>query len=393
MKGKKSSSRDLRVALLWHADYFFGQRVLSGVYRQASFSPEATIRQFAGADGVNMMEFAKELHQWKPDGVITRISDPRVMAQWRELLPGIPIVSTVVVGEELVDSIVVMNAREAVSLAVEHFQSRGINNIACFFSGEPNSMATRQAAFQSLVPDGSSISALLTYELGIAGLALEKKREIEVWLHDLPKPVGVINLETSGASQLLQFCLGLGYQVPRDIQIIGAEDVDHALACHPHMTTIDAPCERIGETAFEILLHYIEETTPQPARYVEVSGSHLIARGSTGLSSVGMERVATAVNLMNQNPLKGMSAGHLVKKAKVSHTTFYKQFRETTGTTPAKQLRETRLKKACKMLIETELSVSDIAEQCGFSGGNYFARFFRNAMSITPTEYREQHQR
>ncbi|MFM2298336.1 MAG: hypothetical protein RL117_2043 [Verrucomicrobiota bacterium] len=393
MRPSTGLQEPLRIVALWHEASFFGQRILAGMYRQASFSRDVNLRHYLDvADTFHHMCF-DVVKDWQPHGVITRISDPIILSAWRKAMPDIPFVSALVVPKGIVDTIIGMDPRNAIEIALEHFRSRGVNHFAYFFSSDPLCMEGRQTAFKALAPQGHWINFHTKHLDGIMGLHSDERDQLAFWLQSLPKPVGIICLEVLGARNLMSFCQELGYDIPRDIQIIGADDVDQALSVTPHLTTVDAPCDQIGEKAFEVLLSHIQGDEPKPASYIEVGGCQLIARGSTGLTSVGMERVATAVNLMRQGSLKGMTAGKFVKKAKVSHTTFYKEFRENTGTTPAKQLRETRLKKACAMLVETDASVSDIAEECGFSGGNYFARFFRNTMGVTPTEYRERNQR
>lgn len=390
MKPTKPLQEPLRIALLWQVSPFFGQRVLTGIYRQASFSPDVVIRQFAGAYGKTMEKHIRAVLDWKPHGVIVRLTDPEDLRRWRSILPGIPFVATTVVPVDLAEAVISMDVREALSMALEHFQSRGIQHCAYFYGSVPETAHRRKVPFFELAPQGYWHQALLKDVSLFDGLSREDYEAIEQWIHSLPKPAGIICFEAMISPRLIEFVQQLGYSVPRDIQIIGADDVDQCLSVTPHLSAMDVPCEKIGEQACETLITMLTKGDLRPLGHLQVKGASLILRGSTGLSSVGMERVATAVNLIQKNPLKGMSAGHLVKKSKVSHTTFYKQFRETTGTTPAKQLRETRLNQACEMLVKSDFSVSDIAEQCGFSGGNYFARFFRNAMGITPTEYREQ---
>jgi transcriptional regulator GlxA family with amidase domain len=122
-----------------------------------------------------------------------------------------------------------------------------------------------------------------------------------------------------------------------------------------------------------------------------VGGCKVIARGSSGVTAVGSGKTASAMRTIVTSASNRLSAARIAKQSKVSHATFYKHFRANTGTTPARELRETRLKKACQMLAETDASITEIATACGFSGGNYFARFFRNATGHTPSDYRQQH--
>ena len=49
-----------------------------------------------------------------------------------------------------------------------------------------------------------------------------------------------------------------------------------------------------------------------------------------------------------------------------------------------------RLEKAKKLLEQDYLKVTEIAEKCGYTNGNYFSKVFREATGMTPVEYRER---
>lgn len=55
---------------------------------------------------------------------------------------------------------------------------------------------------------------------------------------------------------------------------------------------------------------------------------------------------------------------------------------------PMKYLNEYRLKKSIELLKATDMTITDIALSCGFSGASYYAESFRRETGISPTEYR-----
>lgn len=65
-----------------------------------------------------------------------------------------------------------------------------------------------------------------------------------------------------------------------------------------------------------------------------------------------------------------------------------KLFKLHMGTTVVKYIQQVRIERARMLLANSEISLSNIAEKCGFSDQNYFARVFRKHMSMTPSEYR-----
>jgi len=65
-----------------------------------------------------------------------------------------------------------------------------------------------------------------------------------------------------------------------------------------------------------------------------------------------------------------------------------RKFKEATGTTLIQYLNSIRLQHACQMLAETSLSILEISASCGFNSSMYFCKLFKQAMAVTPGEYR-----
>lgn len=62
-------------------------------------------------------------------------------------------------------------------------------------------------------------------------------------------------------------------------------------------------------------------------------------------------------------------------------------FKEHLGLRPFKYLLDLRLNRARVLLTETDLSVTDVAEACGFGTGGTFARYFRQRFGVNPSRY------
>ena len=60
-----------------------------------------------------------------------------------------------------------------------------------------------------------------------------------------------------------------------------------------------------------------------------------------------------------------------------------------TGTTPMAYANSVRMAQASRLLTDyPEMSVSDVAEQCGFDDMAYFSRLFKKTYKLTPTQFR-----
>ena len=98
--------------------------------------------------------------------------------------------------------------------------------------------------------------------------------------------------------------------------------------------------------------------------------------------------VNAVIKYINENYMKDITLGKLVKIAAVSTNTLLNQFSSLTGTSPMKYLNQRRLANASKLLMNTEMSVNEIAEYSGFADPAYFSRIFHRNMGVSPKAYR-----
>lgn len=74
-----------------------------------------------------------------------------------------------------------------------------------------------------------------------------------------------------------------------------------------------------------------------------------------------------------------------INKYYFSHT-----FTETYGISPMNYLTQKRIFTSQELLTSTDMSLAQIAQQCGFSSSSYFTQCFRKSCGMTPTAYRKQ---
>lgn len=64
-------------------------------------------------------------------------------------------------------------------------------------------------------------------------------------------------------------------------------------------------------------------------------------------------------------------------------------FRQMINLSPMQYVLDYRMEQATDLLLHTDLSVTEIALQCGFNTSSYFIQQFRKKLNMTPREYRE----
>jgi AraC-like DNA-binding protein len=122
---------------------------------------------------------------------------------------------------------------------------------------------------------------------------------------------------------------------------------------------------------------------------VKFEAMDLRVRQSTGLQRAQVCDIAAAVAHIAQHACGGLTVERLLGATQqVSYKTFHTHFKLATGMTPGQAIQRRQIEEARRLLAGTRLSVTVIAEQCGFGGSSDFARRFRALVGVSPTEFR-----
>lgn len=111
------------------------------------------------------------------------------------------------------------------------------------------------------------------------------------------------------------------------------------------------------------------------------------ASGSRAVSGT-LLKIDRVLRLMENDPGHAFSLAELAAATHMSASSLRHHFREETGIAPIDYLIRLRLRRAALMMLNSDMPITEIAIQCGFSDGNYFARRFRCAFGTTPRNFR-----
>lgn len=90
------------------------------------------------------------------------------------------------------------------------------------------------------------------------------------------------------------------------------------------------------------------------------------------------------------NPLELRTAEDMSAELGISRTYFHRLYFEAFSVTCHQDIIEARIMYAARLLETTDISISMVAEQCGYESDSYFMRQFRKHKGCTPTEYRRR---
>ncbi len=99
-------------------------------------------------------------------------------------------------------------------------------------------------------------------------------------------------------------------------------------------------------------------------------------------------KVNDAIMYIEDNFSEDISTKYLSKLSHVSEAHFCRIFKEATGKSAKEYITEKRLSTALELIKSTDMTILEIAMQCGFSDANYFSRIFKKHKRISPSAFR-----
>jgi DNA-binding LacI/PurR family transcriptional regulator len=165
--------------------------------------------------------------------------------------------------------------RRAGYLATEHLLRAGAGRV-CFLalSGGAPTVEARIAGFrEALLAQAAPLHANPVYRVDAVDEAA-----LRPLLEGTRPGDGFVCANDRTAGELMHAALAAGYQIPRDLGVVGIDDVEYATLLPVPLTTVHQPCREIGEAAMAAMLARIE----QPKMLVRdiLLECHLVVRGS-----------------------------------------------------------------------------------------------------------------
>jgi LacI family transcriptional regulator len=178
-----------------------------------------------------------------------------------------------------------LDHNEAARQALEHLKNLGHRRFA-FIKGQSFSSdsAPRWQAIVTMAQQLEiTIDPALVVELeGIepgSGPGFAVTQQLLASQHPFTAIFAFNDVTAIGAIQALREA---GLRVPRDVSVVGFDDVQIATVSQPALTTIHQPLHAMGQVAASTLLELIRGEIPEPHPAVLTVHPHLVVRKSTG---------------------------------------------------------------------------------------------------------------
>jgi AraC-like DNA-binding protein len=92
--------------------------------------------------------------------------------------------------------------------------------------------------------------------------------------------------------------------------------------------------------------------------------------------------------IIEDNIFTHLSTEHLARLAKLSTSSFKREFKRIYNDTPANYFKNKRLEKAAELLLISDERITDISFNCGFSSLAHFSKCFHERFNKSPSDFR-----
>ncbi len=93
---------------------------------------------------------------------------------------------------------------------------------------------------------------------------------------------------------------------------------------------------------------------------------------------------------LDETPEEKIELAEIAHAASISEKHLCRLFKQATGFSPMQTVRLLRLQTAVMLLSRSQLTMSEIAERCGFASQSYFTRAFGETYGVSPSTVRKQ---
>ena len=117
---------------------------------------------------------------------------------------------------------------------------------------------------------------------------------------------------------------------------------------------------------------------------------HKRRREDTKEISSPKEIFTECIEILHREYGQPLNAKQLANRVGVSEPTIYRMFQKNVGVSFIHYLNSIRVNAACGYMENTDLSITEIADCCGFSSLSNFYRVFHEYKGLAPREYRKE---
>ena len=358
-------------------------RVQCVSYAEAAASRYHLVKDFGAGDVKGLLDF------WKPDGCIVECGAAPFCLQPDDF-KGVPVVFLDRDPSTLSSpaSCVCSDGRRIAEAAFAELSTTGASHFA--FAGwyEPLPWSVRRKeAFADILAAKGHDMHVIDMTRSSLGTKAFNARLLER-LAPLPRPLAIFAANDLIAEHIVGVCSMNGLSIPDDFVVVGVDNLEDV--CENSVVSISSIPQRFeesGRIACECLKRIMDNPS-LPSEVCHFGVGKTVRRASTRAAGTD-RRVRSALEFIRQHATFGIGVADVVKHMGCSRRTADALFNASRYHSILGEITEARVESAKAMLADRQVSISAVAEFCGFPTINEFDRVFRRVTGISPRAWRE----
>lgn len=276
-------------------------------------------------------------------------------------------------------------------LAAEYFLSKGYENFA--FSGFSEYVWSRErydGYSERLQKAGLNVHLFNTVETPEHEMWYYNDSPLSQWLLNLPKPLAVLTCDDRHANQLVEACRINKIKVPDQVAILGVDN-DEVICnmSNPPISSIALDVENAGYKIGELMESMIKKEKDFYEDVI-VEPTTIITRQSTDIFAIKDDQVLKALRYISENINDKVQVSDVLQSIPLCRRSLEKRFISIIGRSIYQEILRQKMERASFLLLESNLTVSDIAIQCGLDDDKNFSRLFQKNNKISPLQFRKK---
>ncbi len=277
--------------------------------------------------------------------------------------------------------------------AARHFLEKGFQH--CAFVGFENmyfSTLRLQGFERGLQHASVSLQHCLVHQDGKPEELPQADRDETLYpfIQALPKPCGLYVATDTLALRLSVLIRELGFSIPNDIALLGSDNREApCMLASPPLSSVAFPHVEIGRRAAERLSQLMKGVHEDEGDWL-VPPDPVCERASTDMMLIPDPDLQLALNWIRDHARDGRGIQDMAKDIQRSRRDLERRFRRYLNSSPLELLQRERVKRVQQELLRAELSLEQIAEQCGFGDAKWMSTVFKRYQGKSPAAYRRE---
>lgn len=103
---------------------------------------------------------------------------------------------------------------------------------------------------------------------------------------------------------------------------------------------------------------------------------------------LGDRQLLQVTDYINNHLTQSIKLEDLAASLGISQFHFSRLFKQSTGISPHQYVMQQRIERAKQLLTKEDISIADVALECGFNSQSHLGKYFRQLVGMTPKAYR-----